>query len=63
MFVKHCFSNKFFYFFRELVPKSYFERYQHNGQHVVNKPTGKVSLYHKLMPFLYEFRSVKEHIL
>ncbi|PNF29074.1 hypothetical protein B7P43_G12631, partial [Cryptotermes secundus] len=26
---------------RELVPKSYFERYQHNGQHVVNKPTGK----------------------
>jgi hypothetical protein len=34
-------------FFRELVPKSYFERYQHNGQHVVNKPTGKVSCCHK----------------
>nr|CAD7443280.1 unnamed protein product [Timema bartmani] len=26
---------------RDLIPKSYFERYQHNGQHVVNRPTGK----------------------
>ncbi|XP_068084818.1 uncharacterized protein [Anabrus simplex] len=25
----------------ELIPDSYFEKYQHNGQHVVNKPTGK----------------------
>ncbi|GLG97297.1 ADAM 17-like protease [Gryllus bimaculatus] len=26
---------------RELIPESYFERYQHNGRHVVNRPTGK----------------------
>jgi hypothetical protein len=43
-FVKHLFNviNNLLYF-RELVPESYFEKYQHNGHHVVNKPTGKVS--------------------
>ncbi|XP_049859100.1 pneumococcal serine-rich repeat protein [Schistocerca gregaria] len=26
---------------RELIPDTYFERYQHNGKHVINRPTSK----------------------